>query len=261
MSQWTQTIALDNSRLTLNGELKGARNSTMLQVLGNPRGNYSSECQPPENRLLRNLLVRRSVGPFRVQGIRPAVDTLERILADVKAAEPDVHARLGNVGMLCCRFVRGSTSAISNHSWGTAIDLTVDGVLDTRGNNRAQRGLMQIHKHFNAHGFFWGVAFPTEDAMHFEASDQLIRQWHQQGMLGDAPAPADDDTLDVGERSPAVAELQRMLAKALSIRLTADGIFGAMTRAAVIDFQTRHGLTADGRAGPRTLAKLREVTS
>jgi peptidoglycan hydrolase-like protein with peptidoglycan-binding domain len=52
-----------------------------------------------------------------------------------------------------------------------------------------------------------------------------------------------------------------MLAKTLSIRITMDGIFGAMTRAAVIDFQRRHDLTADGRAGPSTLAKLREVTS
>jgi hypothetical protein len=263
VSRWTQTIALDSSRLALNGALKGARYATMLQILGNPRGHYSSECKPPENRRLRNLLVTRNAGPFRVQGIRPAVDTLEAILADVKAAEPDVHSRLGHVGMLCCRLVRGSSSAISNHSWGTAIDLRIAGVLDSRGNSRAQRGLMQIYKYFNRHEFFWGVAFPTEDAMHFEASDQLIRRWHQHGMLGDAPAPpADDDTLEIGDRSAAVAELQRMLAKTLSIQISRDGIFGAMTRAAVIDFQRRHDLTADGRAGPCiTLAKLREVTS
>lgn len=97
MARWSDTIVLDSSRLTINGALKGARNSTMLQILGNPRGRYSSECQPPENRRLRNLIVVRNVGPFRVQGIRPAVDTLETILADVKAAEPDIYGRLGHV--------------------------------------------------------------------------------------------------------------------------------------------------------------------
>ena len=262
MPRWSDTIALDSSRLTINGALRGARNVTMLQTFGNPRGRYSAECQPPENRRIRNLLVVRNVGPFRVQGIRPAVDALEAILDDVKAAETDIYGRLGHVGMLCCRFVRGSTSAISNHSWGTAIDLTIDGILDTRGNNRAQRGLLQIYRHFNRHDFFWGVAFPTEDAMHFEASDQLIRRWHQQGLLGDAPAPsAQDDTLEVGDRGAEVAELQRMLAKALSIQIHPDGIFGALTRAAVIDFQSRHGLRTDGVAGPVTIAKLRDVTT
>jgi hypothetical protein len=155
MSQWTETIPLDNSRLTLNGDLQGARNRTMLELLGNPRGSYSQDCQSPTNARISRLIVARNVGPFTVRGLKPAVDTLEQILAVVKDKEPDIHARLGHVGMLCCRFVRGSNTAISNHSWGTAIDLTIDGVLDDRGNKRAQKGLMQIFKHFNAFGFFW----------------------------------------------------------------------------------------------------------
>ncbi|NPT47993.1 hypothetical protein GNZ12_43250 [Paraburkholderia sp. 1N] len=38
---------------------------------------------------------------------------------------------------------RGSTSTTknSNHSWGTAVDLTIAGVLDTRGDNKVQVGL------------------------------------------------------------------------------------------------------------------------
>ncbi len=98
--------------------------------------------------------------------------------------------------------------------------------------------------------------------MHFEASDQLMRRWHQQGLFGDAPAPsAPDDTLEVGDRGAEVAELQRMLAKALSIQINSDGIFGVLTRAAVIDFQSRHRLRTDGVAGPITIAKLRDVTT
>jgi hypothetical protein len=258
MSGFTDTIALGDSRFTINGALKGARNKTMLQLLGNPRGDYSQECQAPTNPTVRNLIVARNVGPFNVRGLRPAVDTLEAILAEVKEEEPDIHGRLGHVGMLCCRFVRNSTSAISNHSWGTAIDLTIDGVLDRRGDKRAQKGLMQIHKIFNKHQFFWGVAFPTEDAMHFEASEQLLLRWHQEGKLGDAPTPVADGSLEFGDRSAEVAELQRLLSKALGIEIEPDGIFGAQTRASVLAFQSRNNLAADGVVGKNTMEALRK---
>jgi hypothetical protein len=260
MSTWTETVALDDSRLTINGTLQGARNRTMLELLGNPRGSYTQDCQSPTNPRLSALIASRNVGPFVVRGLKPAVDTLEQILAAVKDNEPDVHSRLSHVGMLCCRLVRGSTSAISNHSWGTAIDLTIDGVLDQRGNKRAQKGLLQIYKHFNACGFFWGVAFPTEDAMHFEASDQLMRKWAAEGKLGAVPAVASDDTLEMGDRSAQVAELQRALARIMHLDIVADGIFGPATRAAVVAFQAEHGLRpADGVVRPEMLAKIRTL--
>ena len=46
----------------------------------------------------------------------------------------------------------------------------------------------------------------------------------------------------------------RRLQKALSI--VADGSFGPMTKAAVMDYQERHGLIVDGIAGPQTLGHL-----
>ena len=84
MSEFSDTIALDDSRLTLNGDLKGARNKTMLELLGNPRGNYSQECQGPTNDRIERLIDARDIGPFKVRGLKPAVDTLEQILALVK---------------------------------------------------------------------------------------------------------------------------------------------------------------------------------
>lgn len=262
MSQWSETVPLDASRVSINGALRAARNKTMLQTLGNPRGDYSDRCQDPTNERLRSLVVREDVGPFTARGLRPAVAALRAIFADVKASEPDIHGRLGNMGMLCCRFVRGSTSAISNHSWGTAIDLTIDGVLDRRGDNRTQRGLLQILPHFNRHNFFWGAAFGTEDAMHFEASDDLVQQWQRDGELGAVPAtpaPTQDSLLEFGDRGPEVLALQEMLVRALGSTLRPDGIFGAQTRAAVIEFQLRHGLRPDGIVGAMTFAALRQA--
>ena len=82
--------------------------------------------------------------------------------------------------MLCCRLMRGSANAISNHSWGTAIDLTLDGVLDQRGDDKVQFGLTLIAPIFNRHGWYWGAGFPTEDGMHFEGSAAKIGEWKSQ---------------------------------------------------------------------------------
>lgn len=56
--------------------------------------------------------------------------------------------------------------------------------------------------------------------------------------------------LKMGDSGPDVAELQRRL------KVAADGDFGPATRQALIDFQRAHGLSADGIAGPNTLAAL-----
>lgn len=57
-------------------------------------------------------------------------------------------------------------------------------------------------------------------------------------------------TLRLGSRGPEVVEMQRKLG------INAGGTFGTETQKAVITFQSTHGLTADGVAGPITLAKI-----
>ncbi len=62
-------------------------------------------------------------------------------------------------------------------------------------------------------------------------------------------------TLLPGSRGDNVKDLQRGL-NAQGARLAVDGIYGNQTKAAVMDYQNRHGLKADGIAGPITLGKL-----
>lgn len=164
-------------RSAINGGLRPVNNDFMLGTLGEPRSDYSADCQPMTNEVLRRNLVTASVGPFRVTGLAPAVASLQAVLADVATEQPEVHAALGTAGMLCCRWVRGSDSSISNHSWGTAVDLKINGVLDRRGDGRVQVGLTLIAPIFNRHGWYWGATFPTEDGMHFEGSRDLVRTW------------------------------------------------------------------------------------
>jgi peptidoglycan hydrolase-like protein with peptidoglycan-binding domain len=56
--------------------------------------------------------------------------------------------------------------------------------------------------------------------------------------------------LKLGSRGSAVVAVQRALG------ISADGIFGPRTRAAVRAFQVRHGLTVDGIVGPQTRSAL-----
>ena len=126
------------------------------------------------NAKLKRLIVTEDMGPFRATGLAPALRSLREILSAVRREQPDLHGALGTAGMLCCRYQRKSRTAISNHSWGTAIDLTINGVLDAPGNGRVQLGLSLLAPYFNKAGWYWGAAFGREDGMHFEVGPQLL---------------------------------------------------------------------------------------
>lgn len=161
----------------INQGLTPVSNAFMVQALGQPREAYSADCQPMTNPILRRHVVTQPIGSFSVTGLRPAVNSLIAAIAQIQKDQPAIYAILGTAGMLCCRFVRGSQTSISNHSWGTAIDFTLNGILDRRGDDQVQIGLTLIAPIMNQHGWYWGAAFRTEDAMHFEASRSLITQW------------------------------------------------------------------------------------
>lgn len=239
----------------INKGVSSARQITMLSLLGNPRGHYDQSCRKVTNPNLVALMVTENVGPFRITGLLPAIESLKAVLADIKSEESEVFNALGTEGMLCARFVRNSTTSISNHSWGTAIDLTLEGQLDPRGNGTVQKGLAMIAPIFNRHGWFWGAGFSTEDGMHFEVSEQKIREWHTSGRFGASSVAAPDSALSLGDRGPEVKTLQERL-NALGSDLKVDGDFGRNTLAAVMAFQAAKGLNPDGIVGPLTRGSL-----
>lgn len=173
----------------INRGVSAARHSTMIDIFGRPC-TLRNDCSEVTNAKVKALLVTRSVGPFAVTGIRPAVDALARIFKRVKDERPELHRVLGTAGVLCCRRVRRESGPpspnFSNHSWGSAIDLKIRGALDPRGDGKAQMGILLLAPLFNEERFFWGAGFrgEFEDAMHFEASDELVREWNRDGLLG-----------------------------------------------------------------------------
>ena len=68
-------------------------------------------------------------------------------------------------------------------------------------------------------------------------------------------------TLKIGSASSAVATLQNRLIALGYLTGKADGIFGTKTSLAVIAFQKANGLTPDGIAGAKTIAKLNKPTA
>lgn len=77
----------------------------------------------------------------------------------------------------------------------------------------------------------------------------------------DYPCPSDDSVLKKGSKSEEICWLQTALNMITDANLEVDGNFGDKTKSAVIEFQSRYGLTADGTAGGQTIKKLKEVLS
>lgn len=177
----TEQMKLAKTRF--NKGITQPRNKTMLAILGNPRDSYNTECQGVTNPRLKELLDTRQIGPIKVTMLRPALDSLERVMNRLKESDPDIYAKVGTAGALCVRFIRGSSTSISNHSWATAIDLTLEGQLDGFADGGTQFGLLILAEYFNEEGWFWGAAYNREDSMHFEVGEETLRKWQEEGKL------------------------------------------------------------------------------
>ncbi|KAK9719523.1 hypothetical protein K7432_004732 [Basidiobolus ranarum] len=166
------------------GGLKYCPPSTLLSILGKPC-TLKADCSPVTNEKIKKLTITGRVGHIGLTGIKPAVEAAIRALTKVQKENPALFKVIKSAGMLCCRLIRNSKTEASNHSWGTAVDFSINDVLDPRGDGKAQLGLHTLYPYFHAEGFYWGAGFSgaSEDAMHFEVADQTIRRWQQEGKL------------------------------------------------------------------------------
>jgi len=73
------------------------------------------------------------------------------------------------------RYVRGSKTNLSNHSWGTAFDINVK--WNGLGRKAASVGdygcVLELVPIANDFGFYWGGHFRRKDGMHFEIAELL----------------------------------------------------------------------------------------
>lgn len=175
---------------SINTGLTYCRPETALSIFGQPATPLPTDCGQPTSPRLKAALITASIGPFRVTGLRPAVESLTRVFAQVKAEKPELYDVIGTAGMLCVRCIRGYPGVPSNHAFGAAIDLKINGELVPLGGNYVQAGILELYPYLHAEGWYWGAGWARPDAMHFEASDQLMRRWDAQGLLDALPPPA-----------------------------------------------------------------------
>lgn len=155
----------------------------LVDTFGMPAPDLDQQCKEPTSPRLVSVLETRNVGPFRARMIRPALDSLERIMTKVKTEHPELYDMLKTYGGFCVRLVRGSQNSISRHAFGVAIDVSIGGTLDKMGDGRTQFGLVILHDYFAEEGWFWGAAFRREDSMHFEVSRELFQKWRKAGLI------------------------------------------------------------------------------
>jgi len=179
---YAQVVLIANRR-NVNRGLKVASPRYLEEKLGRPRENLSDTCQSMTNERLVSKLVLEEVGPIRVNMLQPAVDSLRRVFENVRRADPDLYERINTAGSLCVRAIRGTQNRTSTHSFGLAVDLNIDGRLDTLGDGRTQLGLTILADFFNTEGWVWGAGFGREDSMHFEISQKQLDEWLASGEL------------------------------------------------------------------------------
>jgi len=176
-------IVLIANRRDVNRDLTVPTSDYLQEMLGAPSDDPGEDCGPPTNASLIEQMELTEIGPVRVRMLRPAIASLRQVFANVQVYEPELHDRIRSAGALCVRRVRGSEDAVSAHAFGLAIDLNIDGTLDTLGDGKTQLGLLLLADFFRQEGWIWGAGFGREDSMHFEVSREKLETWRRLGRI------------------------------------------------------------------------------
>lgn len=159
----------------------------------------------------------------------------------------------------------------SYHNWGLAFDICVNDPKDLYNIKKLEKA-GQIGKKY---GMFWGGDFKSfKDRPHFEYRgfgvintlleryknpEAFIKTWNTSQSTATLP------TLRRGDKGSYVVDMQEKLIAAgitraevngVAKKVVADGVFGAISEAAVKRFQKVKGLTQDGICGKNTWKAL-----
>lgn len=196
------------------------------------------------------LAIRADVAPLLLTMARWFFDNIEKPVVP------------GNWGF-ADRNIRGSSTTLSNHASGTAIDLNAPkhplGKVGTVPANKRKA----IGDKARALGLRWGGDYTgRKDEMHFEVNVSLAKAKQLVAALQGKPQPpatgkppaAAHPTIRQGSRGDAVRQLQLVLNRWYPslTPLVTDGVFGTATAARVRYLQQRAGIAVDGIVGANT---------
>ncbi|MCD9185618.1 MAG: peptidoglycan-binding protein [Pyrinomonadaceae bacterium] len=251
-----------------------------LQSQAIPRMDATSERRLAQiNPQLANR-IRLMAADLRAQGINVMVTSGYRSFAEQNALYAQGRTKPGNI-------VTNARGGQSLHNYGLAVDVVPLGANGQPNWNVPNSTWQKIGAAGKRQGMEWGGDWTSfVDRPHFQMTagrsiSSLLNQYNNNGgnlnaiwndvnrsypNVGGTSVPTTPTTptnpttptgsnLQLNSRGAAVAQLQKDLSK-LGYPLTADGIFGAKTDAAVRKFQRDHGLTADGIVGPKTRAAI-----
>ncbi|WP_370942594.1 peptidoglycan-binding protein [Amycolatopsis sp. cg5] len=192
----------------------------------------------------------------------PAGDVLMYVLGEFDKRVEDLDADADDWGYANRPIVGGT--ATSNHASATAVDANATRhPLAARGTFSGAQ-VAEIHRILSEvdNVVRWGGDYTgRKDEMHFEINAPYSRVAAVAARLNGgtpsppSPGPGGHATVRRGSTGADVALVQRYLG------LTADGVFGADTEAAVKRYQSAQGLSVDGIVGAATWGRINDGLS
>ena len=190
-------------------------------------------------------------------GLPPAayhVDDLQALLNEIRAASGTDAGRLADLELL-------STDAFLLYGSHLLTGRVSPTELEPSWNVEGRRGdLVSVLREAARTGAvaeaLQSLRPPQSEYAHLKTA---LQRYRRLAARGGWPAVPDGESLKLGAHGPRVDSLRRRLAKADDLtaeRSAAPDSFGVALETAVVTFQERHGLEADGVVGPATRAAL-----
>lgn len=172
------------TRASFRQDMTPARESTMLRILGKP-GPLTEDCSLPTGDIVKKHQVTRYITPtLHLTGFDLFLDIVEEVIKELTVDHPNLVPLISSAGCECCREVRGYDGHWSNHSWGTACDFKIGGVLAPLNAMMIPYGIVILAQYFAKHDVLNGGGYNGRtDPMHEEASDGLIISWSARKLI------------------------------------------------------------------------------